>query len=105
MMIKRSSRNFDKKEDRVFKAMRNAIFKLGLEVKGSDKETGTVEFVTKKSFIFFGGYQYTLVARSVSEQVTQVTLRTKDDARQSEVNELAESIFIEMDKELPINQA
>jgi len=97
-------RNFDKPVHQVFKAIRNVVFKLGLEVKSTDKDTSTLKFLTKKSFILFGGYEYVLNARASSEHVTQVTLSTKSDVSQKSVDELAETIFTEMDRELPVSQ-
>ena len=102
-MTKRNSRYFDKTTTQVFKAMRDAIFKLGLEVKSTDKNAGTLKFVTKTSYFIFGGYEYTLAARSVSELKTQVTLSTNSDVSQKKVDEMADSIYALMDKELPLS--
>jgi len=103
-MTKRNTRNFDKPVNQVFKAIRNVVFKLGLEVKSTDKDSGMLKFVTKKSFILFGGYEYVLNTRATGEHMTQVTLSTKSDVSQRNVDDLAETIFSEMDKELPVSQ-
>jgi len=104
-MTKRNTRNFDKPAHQVFKAIRNVIFKLGFEVKSTDKDTRTLKFVTKTSFIIFGGYEYVLNARATNEHITQVTLSTKSDVSQKNVDDLAETIFSDMDKELPVSQS
>ena len=102
--MKRNSRYFNKKMTQVYSAVRDTIFKFGLEVVDSDKNAGTLTFQTKKSYIFFGGYKYTLSVRAVSDQQMQVVLSTGDDISQKKVDELADSIFEEMDRQLPVNQ-
>ena len=84
--------------------MRDAVFKLGLEVKSTDKNSGTLKFVTKTSYVIFGGYEYILYARSVSEFKTQVTLSTTNDISQKKVDEMAENVYAIMDRELPLSK-
>ncbi len=102
--MKRNARYFNKKLSQVYNAMRDIIFKFGLEIVESDKKSGMIKFVTKKSYIFFGGYEYTLKVREVSDQQVQVVLSSGADVSQNDVDKLADRIFEEMDKELPVNQ-
>ena len=101
-MSKRTVRNFDKSIIKTFKAMRNAVVKLGLTFENVEKDKFIIEMKTKTSYLFFGGNKYTLSARSISETNTQVVVSAKSDVSQNIINELSESIFILMDKELPM---
>ena len=103
--MKRNARYFNKNMTQVYSAVRDTIFKFGLEVVDSDKSAGKLTFMTKKSYIFFGGYKYNLSVRAVSDQQMQVVLSTGDDLSQKQVDELADSLFEEMDKVLPVNQS
>ena len=102
-MTKRVVRNFDKTINQTFKGMRDAVVKLGFEFEKVEKDRFIIEMKTKMSYIFFGGHKYTMAARSISEKSTQVTITAKSDVSQNNLNELAESIFTTMDKELPIS--
>jgi len=101
-MTKRSVRNFDKTITQTFKAMRDSVVKLGLEFEKVEKDRYIIEMKTKTSYIFFGGQKYTMAARSITEKSTQVTITAKSDVSQNNLNELSESIFANMDRELPI---
>ncbi len=101
-MKKRAVRNFDKNIVQTFKAMRNAVVQLGFQFENVDKDRYIIEIKTKSSYIFFGAHKYVLSARSVSEKNTQVMVVAKSDVSQKNLDELAEDIFMSMDKELPI---
>jgi len=101
-MTKRAVRNFDKTIGQTFKAMRDAVVKLGFDFEKVEKDRFIIQMKTKTSYVFFGGKQYTMAARSISEKSTQVTITAKSDVSQNNLNELSENIFTIMDKELPI---
>ena len=101
-MTKRSTRNFDKNISQTFKAMRDAVVKLSFEFEKVEKDRYIIEMKTKTSYVFFGGKKYTIAARAISEKNTQVTITAKSDVSQKNLNDLAEDIFVSMDKELPM---